>query len=85
MYTAEVLELACQKRKLNDPKDYALVLDLGPTKVFIPLDKTVKSLQGKRDLILMKRDMLREYGVEISSESSRTTDPNGMHVRDHGR
>lgn len=81
MYTAEVLELACQKRKLNDPKDYALVLDLGPTKVFIPLDKTVKSLQGKRDLILMKRDMLREYGVEISSESSRTTDPNASIIK----
>lgn len=57
------------------------MLDLGPTKVFIPLDKTVKSLQGKRDLILMKRDMLREYGVEISSESSRTTDPNASIIK----
>ncbi|KAI0938854.1 hypothetical protein AcV5_000442 [Taiwanofungus camphoratus] len=76
MYMAEVLDMVCQKRKLSDPKDYALVLDLGPVKVFIPLDRTVKSLQGKRDLILTKRNMLKDYGVEMGHGSDRTSDPN---------
>ncbi|PCH45029.1 SIN1-domain-containing protein [Wolfiporia cocos MD-104 SS10] len=76
MYMAEVLEAICQKRKLSNPKDYALVLDIGATKVNIPLDRTVKSLQGKRDLILMKKSMLQSYGVEMSTGSGRTTDPN---------
>ncbi|KAH9831194.1 stress-activated map kinase interacting protein 1-domain-containing protein [Rhodofomes roseus] len=76
MYMAEVLEAVCQKRKLSNPKDYALVLDHGAMKVYIPLDRTVKSLQGKRDLILMKRSMLQNYGVEMSTGTGRTTDPN---------
>lgn len=42
----------------------------------IPLDRTVRSLQGKRDLILMKKNMLQNYGVEMSHGSGRTTDPN---------
>lgn len=75
MYTAEVLEAVCQKRKLPNPKDYALVLDLSPGMVYIPLDRTVKSLQGKRNLILIKRDMLQHYGVD--PRDARTTDPNG--------
>ena len=49
MYMAEVLEAVCQKRKLSNPKDYALVLDHGSMKVYIPLDRTVKSLQGGKD------------------------------------
>ncbi|KZT68929.1 SIN1-domain-containing protein [Daedalea quercina L-15889] len=76
MYMAEVLEAVCQKRKLSNPKDYALVLDFGTMKVYVPLDRTVKSLQGKRDLILMKRTMLQHHGVEMSTGSGRTTDPN---------
>ncbi|KZT10435.1 uncharacterized protein LAESUDRAFT_755945 [Laetiporus sulphureus 93-53] len=81
MYMAEVLEAACQKRKLNNSKDYALVLDLGTAKVYIPLDRTVKSLQGKRDLILMKKNMLQTYGVEISHNAGRTTDPNASIIK----
>ena len=73
---AEVLDAVCQKRKLNDPKDYALVVEAGEVKMNIPLDRTVRSLQGKRDLILMKKNMLREFGVEIR-ERKGTTDPNG--------
>lgn len=80
---AEVLDMVCQKRKLSDPKDYALVLDLGPVKVFIPLDRTVKSLQGKRDLILTKKNMLKDYGVEMGHGSDRTSDPNGTHLMEH--
>lgn len=79
---AEVLEAACLKRKLNNPKDYALILDLNPmSNLYIPLDRTVKSLQGKRNLILVKRDMLQNYGVEVNPRSGRTTDPNGKLMR----
>ncbi|GBE87664.1 stress-activated map kinase interacting protein 1-domain-containing protein [Sparassis latifolia] len=76
MYMAEVLEGVCQRRKLSDSKDYALILDLGTTKVYIPLDRTVRSLQGKRDLILMKKGMLPSIGVEMGQGTDRTTDPN---------
>ena len=76
MYIAEVLDLVCQRRKLEDPKSYALVVDAGDVKMNIPLDRTVKSLQGKKELILMKKTMLREYGVEVR-ERKGTTDPNG--------
>ena len=77
MYMAEVLEAVCQKRKLSNPKDYALVLDHGSMKVYIPLDRTVKSLQGKRDLMLVKKSMLPMYGIEMAQRPVRTTDPNG--------
>ncbi|OBZ77958.1 Stress-activated map kinase-interacting protein 1 [Grifola frondosa] len=76
MYMAEVLDAVCQKRKLSDPKDYALVVDTGTMKMNIPLDRTVRSLQGKRDLILIKRNMLREYGVEVRDRKGGNTDPN---------
>lgn len=75
---AEVLDAVCLKRKLSNPKDYALVLDLKPVKLFIPLDRTVKSLQGKRDLMLIKKSMLQTYGVDMGKRiTGRSTDPNG--------
>lgn len=77
---AEVLEIICAKRKLSNPKDYALVVDMDPTKILIPLDRTVKSLQGKRDLMLIKNNMLQHHGVEIpKTRPGRSTDPNGEH------
>jgi len=77
MYMAEVLDAVCLRRKLENPKDYALVLDLKPAKLFIPLDRTVKSLQGKRDLMLIKKNMLSTYGVEMGKRiTGRSTDPN---------
>ncbi|KAL1941517.1 hypothetical protein VTO73DRAFT_6956 [Trametes versicolor] len=75
MYMAEVLDAVVAKRKLSDPKDYALVVEVGEMKMNIPLDRTVRSLQGKRELLLMKQNMLREYGVEVR-ERKGTTDPN---------
>ena len=78
MYLAEVLEAACQKRKLSNPKDYALVLDSGPSKQLIPLDRTVKALQGRRDLMLIKKSMLPAYGVDVGRRAGgRSSDPNG--------
>jgi target of rapamycin complex 2 subunit MAPKAP1 len=76
---AEVLEAVCSKRRITNPKDYALVLDLKNQKLFIPLDRTVKSLQGNRDLMLIKHIMLQNYGVDMGERNTaRSTDPNGM-------
>jgi hypothetical protein len=70
-----VLELVCRKRR-QDPKDYALLLADGS--IFIPLDRTVASLQGKRELLLAKRSTLSQMGSDIVKGIGRTTeDPNG--------
>lgn len=70
---AEVLEALCKKRRLGDPRDYALILD----NILIPLDRTVASLQGKMNLELVKRSMLPDYGIESGNRIGKTTDPNG--------
>ncbi|KAA1465935.1 hypothetical protein DENSPDRAFT_830640 [Dentipellis sp. KUC8613] len=74
MYMQEALELVCRKRKLQDPKEYALLL--GDMSILIPLDRTVASLQGKSDLMLVKRSMLPHLGVDVGKPTGRTTDPN---------
>ncbi|EIW77134.1 hypothetical protein CONPUDRAFT_109640 [Coniophora puteana RWD-64-598 SS2] len=73
MYMQESLELVCKRRELN-PKDYALLLK-DPV-ILIPLDRTVASLQGKRDLTLVKRSMLPSLGIEPESKTTRGIDPN---------
>jgi len=73
----EALELLCRKRRLANPKDYALILN--DLNILIYLDRTVASLEGKRELTLVKRSMLPQLGIEPESRSARTTDPNGMH------
>lgn len=78
----EGLDLVCRKRKL-DAREYALVLknDNNDTNLLIPLDRTVASLQGKRELLLVKRNALHEMGIEAEKKAIRTTDPNGMFMR----
>jgi len=74
MYMQEALEAVCKKRKLN-PNEYALLVrDMS---VLILLDRTVASLEGKSDLVLVKRSMLPRYGIVDTGKSMRTTDPNG--------
>ena len=72
----ESLDIVCRKRKL-DPRDFALVLNDNEQMIFIPLDRTVASLQGKRELLLVKVNMLQQMGIEVEKKSIRTTDPNG--------
>ncbi|KAH7882448.1 stress-activated map kinase interacting protein 1-domain-containing protein [Phlebopus sp. FC_14] len=74
MYMQEALELVCRKRKLANPKDYALILN--DLNILIYLDRTVASLEGKRELTLVKRSMLPQLGIEPESRTARTTDPN---------
>lgn len=76
----EALELVCRKRKLMNPKDYALLLE--DMSILIPLDRTVASLQGKRELILIKTSMLPQLGIDVAKGTVRTTDPNGGHSFD---
>lgn len=71
----EALELVCRKRKLANPKDYALLL--ADMSILIPLDRTVASLQGKRELLLVKRSMLPQIGGDKYKDAGRSTDPNG--------
>ena len=71
----EALEMVCRKRKLQNAKEYALLL--GDMSILIPLDRTVASLQGKSDLILVKRSMLPRLGVDVGRMTGKTTDPNG--------
>ena len=52
----EVLEAVCRKRKL-DPDGYALAVK--DTGILVLLDRTVASLEGNSDLVLVKRSTLR--------------------------
>ncbi|KIJ61493.1 hypothetical protein HYDPIDRAFT_116002 [Hydnomerulius pinastri MD-312] len=74
MYMQEALELVCRKRKLANPNDYALILN--ELNILIYLDRTVASLEGKRELTLVKRSMLPQLGIEPETRAARTTDPN---------
>lgn len=84
MYMQEALELVCRRRKLANPADWALLLidntRTNKRKILIPLDRTVASLQGKRELLLVSRAMIPFMDVEMLKGSSRTTDPNGEDV-----
>ncbi|ESK95614.1 stress-activated map kinase-interacting protein 1 [Moniliophthora roreri MCA 2997] len=76
MYMQEVLEAVCRRRKMANPTDYALLLaDKDTQRIFVPLDRTVASLQGKRELILVKKSVLPQMGVNVL-RAGRTTDPN---------
>ncbi|KAI0305259.1 stress-activated map kinase interacting protein 1-domain-containing protein [Multifurca ochricompacta] len=72
MYMQEALEMVCRRRKLQ-AKEYALLLS--DMSILIPLDRTVASLQGKSDLMLVKRSMLPHLNVDVRP-FGRSTDPN---------
>ncbi|KAK7031268.1 Component of a membrane-bound complex containing the Tor2p kinase [Paramarasmius palmivorus] len=74
MYMQEVLEAVCRKRQMANPMEYALLL-ADNQRIFIPLDRTVASLQGKRELVLVKKSVLPQMGVDVL-RAGRTTDPN---------
>lgn len=71
MYMQEALELVCRRKNLSDPKAYTLMLAELP--IVVPLDRTVASLQGKRELVLVKKSML---GNNVLNAAGKTTDPN---------
>ncbi|KAJ6461981.1 stress-activated map kinase interacting protein 1-domain-containing protein [Mycena vulgaris] len=73
MYMQEVLERVCRKTRLDHTEDYALLLANDNTRILIPLDRTVASLQGKRELVLIRRTMIPDNVVR---GTGKTTDPN---------
>ena len=73
MYMQEALEMVCRRRKLQ-ANEYALLLS--DMSILIPLDRTVASLQGKSDLMLVKRSMLPHLNLDVRP-FGRSTDPNG--------
>ncbi|KAJ7201648.1 stress-activated map kinase interacting protein 1-domain-containing protein [Mycena pura] len=72
MYMQEVLERVCVKTKLDNPEAYALLLVNDNTQILIPLDRTVASLGGKRELLLIRRTKIDDTIVR----GGKTTDPN---------
>jgi hypothetical protein len=73
----EALETVCRKRKFTNPNDYALMLE--DMSVLIPLDRTVQSLEGQNQLVLIKRSMLPS-DVDLVKSVGKTTDPNGKFI-----
>lgn len=80
MYMQEVLEHICRKRKLDNPKDWALLAD--DLKILVPLDRTVASLEGNAQLVLIQRALLPDYGFAIDGDrrTARSIDPNGAYL-----
>jgi hypothetical protein len=76
MYMQDALEMVCRKRKLQ-ANEYALLL--ADMSILIPLDRTVASLQGKSELMLVKRSMLPHLNLDVRP-FGRSTDPNGACV-----
>ena len=77
MYMQEVLEQICRKRKIDNPKDWALLSD--DFKILVPLDRTVASLEGNLRLVLIQREMLPLHGFAVDGDkrTARSIDPNG--------
>lgn len=73
MYMQEALEMVCRKRKLQ-ANEYALLLS--DMSILIPLDRTVASLQGNSELMLVKRSYLPHLSLDVRP-FGRSTDPNG--------
>ncbi|CCA77836.1 related to stress-activated map kinase interacting protein 1 [Serendipita indica DSM 11827] len=69
-YMADVLEHICRRRKIKDHQDYTLVSE--GKKIVIPMDRTVASLQGETELLLVKKSSL---GEDFKGPG-RATDPN---------
>ncbi|KAG8856488.1 hypothetical protein FRB91_000769 [Serendipita sp. 411] len=68
-YMADVLEHICRRRKIKDHQNYALVSQA--KKIVIPMDRTVASLQGENELMLLKRSSLSDE----FKPAGRATDP----------
>ena len=73
MYLQEALEMICRRRTLP-VKDYTFVVS--DMSVLVALDRTVASLQGKTDLLLVKKEMVPNLGVNVAKPAGSSADPN---------
>lgn len=72
---ADVLDRVCRRRRIENPKEWALVT--GDMRIVIPLDRTVASLAGKTDLVLVGKALLDHLGLSKDKRLGRSSDPNG--------
>ena len=75
-YLVDVLDMVCRNKKIAYPKDYALLLE--DLSILVPLDRTVTSLQGMKDLCIMKQALLDSLNPGLGKKPGRATDPNGQ-------
>ena len=68
--------MVCRKKKITNPKDYALLLE--DLSILVPLDRIVASLQGMKDLCIMKQALLDSLNPGLGKKPGRATDPNGQ-------
>ncbi|KAG9033539.1 hypothetical protein FRB95_014718 [Tulasnella sp. JGI-2019a] len=73
-YMADVLDRVCRRRRLENPKEWALLTS--DMRIVIPLDRTVASLAGKTELVLVKNALLDQLGLSKDKRLGRTSDPN---------
>ena len=66
-----MLEHICRRRKILDWKTYALVSQA--EKIIVPLDRTVASLGGATELMLLEANAIPQGLKPLG----RSTDPNG--------
>ncbi|KAF8315344.1 hypothetical protein DL93DRAFT_2096746 [Clavulina sp. PMI_390] len=93
IYLADVLEMACRKRRLeNTSKDWALLLD--DKSILLPLDRTVVSLfrdekdlakKPQRSLIIIKRSLLDSLEPGQARKPGRSSDPNASIFDDRAK
>lgn len=72
---ADILDMACRKRRLTTSKEFALLLE--DLTMIVPLDRTVASLQGRSSLVVMKKTLIETLGPELARKPGRSSDPNG--------
>ncbi|KAG8937037.1 hypothetical protein FRC02_008144 [Tulasnella sp. 418] len=77
-YMADILARVCRRRRLDNPKEWALLT--GDMRIVIPLDRTVASLAGNKDLVLVKKSLLEQLGLTQDKRLARSSDPNGKEV-----
>ncbi|KAG8876850.1 hypothetical protein FRB97_003850, partial [Tulasnella sp. 331] len=73
-YMADVLDRVCRRRRLENTKEWALLT--GDMRIVIPLDRTVASLAGKTELVLVKKALLDQLGLSKDKRLGRSSDPN---------
>lgn len=74
MYLQEALDIVCHRRKLLPAKDYTFIVS--DMSVLVALDRTVASLQGKTDLLLVKKEMVSNLGANVAKPAGSSADPN---------
>jgi hypothetical protein len=60
--------------------DQNLVVPPVDRSIVVPLDRTVASLQGKRELLLVKKSVLPQMNALVLKGVGRTTDPNSAFI-----